>query len=454
MADLKTTVSELPENKVSIEIEVPAEELKASIDRTIKEMGKEVKMPGFRPGKAPREILVRRFGKDAVYAHTLEDAVPGWLENAMMQEGIKPVSRPELELNPIEDEAAAYSFKATVDIIPRPELGQYTGVEAEKEVVEVTDADVEEQIEALRTRLATLQTTEGRPAKEGDYVLIDFTGYVDGEPLEGGAGKDYMLELGSKQFIPGFEDQIAGMEIGQSKKLELSFPEEYQPEHLAGKDVKFDVELKEIKERLLPEANDEFAAENSEHETIAALRQELRDRLQDHREQEAEALFQQTAINNIVDEAKLELPPAAIASRAHELEMDFIGQLNSRGVSPEMYMKQSEENKQEFQDHFMKRAEAELRREAVLETVADIEKLEATDAEIEEEIRGAAERMGEKPDKLVKSMREKGRFGIVRDDILRRKAAEHITSNAIPVPKKAKAVTEEKEEEETKVAKP
>lgn len=447
MTDLKTTVTDLADNKVSLEIEVPAEELKSRLDRTIREMSKDVKMPGFRPGKAPRAVIINRFGKEGVYAQTLEDAVPEWLEKATLAERIKPAGRPELELNPLEDESQPYTFKATLEIIPRPQLGKYAGIEVEKEIAEVTDADIDEQVDRLRLRLATLKEVEGRAAQEGDYALIDFTGYVDGEPLEGGAGKDYMLELGSKQFIPGFEDQIAGMEKGQSKKLELSFPENYNPEHLAGKDVKFDVELKEIKERVLPEADDAFAADNSEYETMAQLRDEIRGQLTERRENEAEALFQQRAIGKVVDEAQIELPEAAVATRAHELEMDFISRLHSRGIDPEMYIKQSEEDKQKLQEHFMEQATAELRQEAVLEAVADIEKFEASDEEVEEEIRNAAPGMGQDPDKLLKRMREQGRLSVVRDDILRRKAVVHITEHAIPVPKKAGDTETEKEEE-------
>lgn len=447
MAELKTTVTNLEDDKVALEVEVPAQELKARIDRTIKEMSKDVKMPGFRPGKAPRAVIISRFGKDAVYAHTLEDSVPDWLEKATQEARIKPAGRPELELNPIEDEGQPYIFKATVEVMPRPKLGKYTGIEAEKEVAAVADADVDEQIDRLRLRLATLQEVTGRAAQDGDYALIDFTGYVDGEPLEGGAGKDYMLELGSRQFVPGFEDQIAGMEKGQSKKLELSFPEDYNPEHLAGKAVAFDVELKEIKERVLPEADDAFAADNSEYDTIAELRDAIRQQLTERSENEAEALFQQRAVQKVVDDAEVKVPEAAVASRAHELEMDFISRLRSRGINPEMYMKQSEEDKQKLQEHFMTQAAAELTQEAVLETVADIENFEVSDEEVEEEVRRAAPGMGQDPDKLVKRMREQGRLSVVRDDILRRKAAEHITEHAIPVLKKAGPASEAEKEE-------
>lgn len=454
MSDLKTTITNIAENKVALEVEVPPQELKARVDRTVREMSKDVRMPGFRPGKAPRAVIISRFGKEAVYAHALEDAVPDWLEKATTEAKIKPAGQPELDLNPFEDEGQPYTFKATVEVIPRPQLGNYTGIEVEKEVAAVADPDIDEQLDRLRLRLATLQEVEGRAAQAGDYALIDFAGHVDGEPLEGGAGKDYMLELGSKQFIPGFEDQIAGMEKGQSKKLELSFPESYNPEHLAGKAVVFDVELKEIKERVLPEADDAFAVDNSEFETIAELRDELRAQLMKGRENEAEALFQQQVIDKVVGDAEMELPEAAVASRAHELEMEFISRLKSRGISPEMYVRQSEEDKQKLQEHFMTQAVAELRREAVLETVADIEKLEAGDEEVEEEVRNAAPGMGEDPDKLMKRMREQGRLAAVRDDILRHKAAEHIIERAIPVPKKAGPVPEAEKEAAADTIKP
>ncbi|MBE0429202.1 MAG: trigger factor [Thermoleophilia bacterium] len=458
MTDLKTTVTSLPDNKVRLDVEVPAEELRLQVDKTVRKLSREVRMSGFRPGKVPRNLIVQRFGKDAILAQTLEDALPGWLQRAIDGSGIKPVDQPEVDLADSEagldellDEKIPLAFKAVAAVMPRPKVGKYTGMEVEKDVVSVTDADVDEQVDMLRRRLGRLEEVKvARPAGEGDYVLIDFTGYLDGEPLEGGASKDYMLELGSKQFIPGFEDQIEGMEKGQSKSFKLAFPEDYKPERLASQDVEFDVTVKEIKERVLPEADDEFAKENSEFDSIAEMREGIKARLQDAGEEEAEKAFRARAVEKAVNEAEVEIPPQAVATRAHELEMDFVTSLQARGVSADQYLNQSAEEKEKFAEHFRTQAETVLKREAVLETVADIEDIEVAEEEVEEEIRKAAPRVGKEPEELILEMKQKGRTGIVRDDLIHKKAAAYIAEHAIPVLKKAGAVSPEEKEKEEK----
>lgn len=461
MADLKTSATALPDNHVQLQVEVPPDEVKSQVDKVIKGLSRDIKMPGFRKGKVPRNLVMQRFGKDAILAHTLEDAMPVWLQRAIDESGIKPVDQPEVELEDTEiglDDILSdqpFVFKAKVAVMPRPQLGKYTGIEAEKDVVSVSDADVDEQIDLLQRRLGRLEEmAEQRPAQDGDYVLIDFTGYVDGEPLEGGTGKDYMLELGSRQFIPGFEDQLTGMEKGQSKELKLTFPEDYRPESLAGKDARFDVSLKEIKERVLPEADDAFAAENSEFDTIAEFRADIKSRIQKAREEEAEAVFRQRAVEKVVEEAQLEVPAKATEARARELEMNFVGSLQARGIGADEYLKMNEEEKQKFSEHFNAQAEAALRSEAVLATVADIENMEVSSEEVEEEIRKAAPRMGKDPDELIREMKQKGRTGIVRDDLIHRKAAQHISDHAIPLLKKAGAAPSEEKEKESKIIKP
>ena len=461
MPDLKTSVTKLPDDKVQLKIEVPSQEVKANVDKVIRELARDLKVPGFRKGKVPPNLVLQRLGKDSVLAHTLEDAMPLWLQSGIDQSGIKPVDQPEVELEDpkigLDDfnDGKPFVFKATVAVMPRPQLGKYTGVEAEKDVVNVTDADVEKQIDALRHRLSHLEEIkEQRPARDGDYVLIDFTGYLDGEPLEGGAGKDYMLELGSKQFIPGFEEQIAGMEKGQSKKLTLTFPEDYKPEDLAGKPVEFDVIVKEVKERVLPDADDDFARENSDFDTIAELREDIRSRALKAREEEAERVFSERAVEKVVEAAEVEVPQKAVDTRARELEMDFVTSLQAQGFGADEYLKQPDEAKQKLTEHFKTQAEAVLKRESVLETVADIENIQVTDEEVEEEIRRAAPRIGKDPEELINEMKQKGRTGIVRDDLIHRKAAEHIAEHAIPVLKKAGAVSEEEKEKEAKIIEP
>ncbi|MHB8793511.1 MAG: trigger factor [Thermoleophilia bacterium] len=435
MADIKTTVNNLEGDQVELSVEVPADEVKAQVNKAIKKLSRDVKMPGFRPGKVPRPVLISHFGKEAIHAHALEDALSEWYTEAVEQSGIKPVDKPEIDFEQIEDEDKAYSFKAKVQVMPKAKLGNYAGLEVEKEIAEVNDGEVDEEIERLQKRMAKLEPIESRPAAEGDFALIDFTGYVDGEPLEGGAGKDYMLELGSGQFIPGFEEQIAGMETGQSKKLKLTFPETYKPEELAGKEAEFDVTVKEIKERKLPEADDEFAAENSEFDTIAELRTDIEARILKGRESAAESAFRARALDKVMEDVELEMPAPMIASRASQIEYEFIYSMEQQGASVKDYMAQTDEQKQLFMQHFYKQAEAVLRQELALEAIAEAEGLSVTDEDFMEEVKRAAESMGRDVDELLEKTREQKHEQDIRDDLLRSKAAKALAEKSVPVMK-------------------
>ncbi|MDO8736945.1 MAG: trigger factor [Thermoleophilia bacterium] len=435
MADIKTTVNNLEGDQVELAVDVPADEVKAQVNKAIKKLSRDVKMPGFRPGKVPRPVLITHFGKEAIHAHALEDALSEWYTAAIEQSGIKPIDKPEIDFEQIEDEDHPYSFKATVQVMPTPKLGNYTGLEVEKEIVEVQGSEVDEEVERLQKRMAKLEPIEGRPAAEGDFTLIDFTGFIDGEPLEGGAGKDYMLELGSGQFIPGFEEQIAGMETGQSKKLKLTFPESYKPEELAGKEAEFDVTVKEIKERMLPEADDEFAAENSEFDTIAELRADIEARILKGRESSAESAFRARALDKVLEDVELELPEPMIASRASKIEYEFIYSMEQQGASIKDYMEQSDEQKKLFMQHFYKQAEAVLRQEMVLEAIAEAEGLTCTDEDFMEEVTRAAESMGKEVDELLEKTREQEHEQDIRDDLLRNKAAKALSDKSVPVMK-------------------
>lgn len=448
MADIKTSKKDLEGDRVELEVEIPVEEVKAQVNKTIKELGRDVKMPGFRPGKVPRAVLVSHYGKEAIHAHALEDALPGWYEAAVKESGIKAIDQPEIDFEQIEDDDKPYTFKATVAVMPKPKLGNYTGLEVEKDVPAVAEEEIDEEVGRLQKRMAKLEDIEGRAAAEGDFVLIDFTGYVDGEPLEGGAGKDYMLELGSGNFIPGFEDQIAGMEKGQSKKLKLSFPDTYKPEELAGKEAEFDVTVKEIKERVLPGADDDFAAESSEFDTIKELREDIRARIMKSREEAAESAFRQRVLDKVMEDVELTVPKSLIASRATRIEHEFVYSMQAQGASVKEYMEQTDEQRQAFQEHFFKQAEAILKQELVLEAIAAQEGLKITDEDFMEEVKRAAGSMGKDPEELLAKAREQESEQEIRDDLLYNAAARLLAEKAVPVLKTA----EDKKAEEKKTA--
>jgi trigger factor len=444
MTEIKTKVTELDGDKVKLEVEVPGEEVRAQVDHTIRHLAKDVKIPGFRAGKIPRQVLVSRFGKESILSQTLQEALPRWYDQAVTSARIKAIDQPELgEVEPLADQDQAYSFEATIEVQPRVILGKYTGLEVEKDITPVTDEEVDAPIERLRKRVAQLEPVDGRPSASGDFVVIDFEGSLDGEPLEGGAGKDYMLELGSGTFIPGFEDQIAGMEKGQSKKLKLTFPDDYQPEHLAGKEVEFEVTVSEVKERVLPEADDAFAAESSEFDTIAELRQDIRDRMTAARESAAENLFREKVLEQAAGVGEVEVPPVMIENRVREIKSEFLQALKDNGLTYEQYLEQVGVPEDEIEKNFQDQAARVVKEDMVLDAIAENEGLVVSDEEVEEEVRRKAASMKFDPEELIKRTRSAGREEFVRESLMRRKALDFMAEKAVPVLTKAEGTEDE-----------
>lgn len=452
MTEIKTSVTTLEDERVQLDVEVPKEEVAHQIDHTIKHLAGKVKIDGFRKGKVPKAMLVSRLGKETILSETLSEALPHWYDEAVAVAGIRPIDRPELDFEDLSGDDA-FTFKATVAVRPRPKLGKYTGIEVEKEVVEVGDDEVDEPIERMRKRLAGMEVIEGRAAQEGDFVVIDFTGFVDGELLAGGTGRDFMLELGGGSFIPGFEEQVAGMEPGQSKKLTLTFPENYRPEELAGKEAEFEVALKEIKQRVLPELNDEFATEASEFDTLAELRDDIRGRMTKAREEAAQGLYREQALKQVAAESEVTVPEVMINNRAGSLKDEFLMALEDGGQTLEGYMEATGTGEEEMMKSFREQAERMVRQELVLDTIAEIEGIEVSGEEVEAEIRQQAVAMGYRPDQLVEEMRKHRRESVVRDRLLRRQALMVLGDKAVPVPGKAEtaeAAAEEAGEEPEK----
>ncbi len=437
MSDIKTSISKQEGNSVVLEVEVPGDEVKARVDRTVRRMAREVNIPGFRKGKVPRPVLYSNLGKETILAQVLSDAMPDWYQAAVDEAEIDPIDQPELDFGALEDENGPFSFKATVQVPPRPKLGKYTGLEVEKEVVSVEAEEVEEQIERLRLSLSRLETVDRDTVKEGDFVLIDFTGYMDGEPIEGAAGKDHMLELGSGSFIPGFEEGIVGMKLGETKKITLSFPDEYQPERLAGKEAEFEVTVKEIKERVLPEADDEFAAEASEFETIEELRADIEKRFREAREKNVEDAFRQRLVEAAANEAEVEVPEPMIRAKAEEMKKELSRSLASQGASLEQYLEHTGMDESELDRRLAAQAETYVKQELVLDAIAEVEGIEVSDEDIEQEIRTTAEKMGYDPERLLAGARDAGHEKVVRRDLRRRGAIDIMAESAVPVLRRA-----------------
>jgi len=446
-------VSELSDSRVGVEVEVPAEDVERAVNGAARGLAREMRMPGFRKGKAPPSLVIQRLGFAAVLEEAIREALPEWYERALFGSGIAPVGDPSVEVvSTPEALGEPLAFKFEIGVRPSAELGEYKGLEVPKDEPEPPAEMVDREIERMREAFARLEPVE-RAAAEGDVLLIDFEGLVDGKAFDGGQASDQMLELGGGQLIPGFEEQLTDAEAGQTRKVEVSFPEDYQAEELAGEDAVFTVEVKEVREKVLPELDDDFASEASEFDTLEELREDIAKRLAEAVGQRAEQDFRVAAVDAAAAEATVELPDELTMARAGERWERVERQLAGQGMSPDAYLQMQGKTREQVIEESKPEAEAELKREAVLAAIADAEEIEVLEEELVEALEHSAEHERTTPEKLLKRLRESGRDAMIRDDIRFRKAIDLIAESAVPIPKEQAEAREqiwtpEKEREE------
>lgn len=431
---MEPQVSELPGSRVSVEVEVPAADVKRAVDRAARSLAREMRLPGFRKGKAPPSLVIQRVGFAAVLEEAVREGLPEWYESALLASGIAPVGDPAVELvSTPEEEGEPLAFKFEIGVRPEAELGEYKGLEVGKEEVEPPDEIVEREIERLREGFARLEPVE-RAAQDGDVLLIDFEGLVDGKAFEGGKASDHMLELGGGQLIEGFEEQLGGASAGETREVKVTFPDDYQAEDLAGEDAVFTVEVKEVREKILPELDDEFAAEASEFDTVEELRADIERRVAEVVGERAEQDFRVAAVEAAAREAKVDLPDELVAARAEERWDRTERQLAARGMDAGTYLQMQGKTREEVIEESKPDAEGELRREAVLAAIADAEGVEVGEEEMVEALAHTAEHERTTPEKLLARLRENGRDRMVREDIRMRKAIDLVAAAAAPIP--------------------
>jgi trigger factor len=431
---MQPTVSELPGSRVSVAVEVPAADVDRAVNRAARALAREMRMPGFRKGKAPPSLVIQRVGFAAVLEEAIREALPEWYERALLGSGIAPVGDPSVEVvSTPEAEGQPLAFKFEIGVRPKAELGEYRGLEVGRAEVEPPAEMVDREIERIRQGFAKLEPVE-RTAADGDVLLVDFEGLLDGKAFEGGKASDYLLELGGGQLIEGFEEQLAGVSGGETRKVEVTFPEDYQAEQLAGEDAVFTVEVKEVREKVLPDLDDDFAAEASEFDTLEELRADIGKRLEEAVGQRAEQDFRVAAVDAAAAEAKLELPDDLATARATERWERVERQLAGRGMSPDSYLQMQGKTREQVIEESRPEAEAELKREAVLAAIADAEAIEASEEEMLEALAHSAEHERTTPEKLLKRLRESGREAMIRDDIRFRKAIDLVAESAKPIP--------------------
>jgi trigger factor len=428
---LKTSVTELPESRVRVEAEVASEEVERRLHQAARELGRQMKIPGFRKGKVPPPVVISRLGRGAVLDEALRSSLPAWYDDAINDAGIDPVGDPQLDVGDLPGEGEPLAFSIEVGVLPAATLGKYKGVEVGRREVEVDPAKIDEEIETLRERVATLETVE-RPAAAGDHVVMDFLGKVDGDPFEGGEGRDQLLELGSGQLIEGFEDQLIGAQAGEERTVNVIFPERHRT--LGGKDATFDVTVKEIKEKRLPELDDDFAIDTQGSDSLQDLRDEISGRLADGEQREIDGEFEEAVLDAVVAEATLEVPHHLIHERAHQLWHQMVHAFERQGLSKEAYMQLAGKTDEEELVHEAEpEADKAIRREAVINAVVAAEQIEPSDEDILEALRPSAERDGISAEDLLERVRKSDRMGRLREELAARQAIDLLVSEAKPI---------------------
>ncbi|HKB52300.1 MAG TPA: trigger factor [Solirubrobacterales bacterium] len=431
---MQPTVSELPGSRVSVEVEVPAADVDRAVGRAARTLAREMRMPGFRKGKAPPSLVTQRVGFPAVLEEAIREALPEWYERALLGSGIAPVGDPSVEVvSTPEAEGEPLAFKFEIGVRPKAELGEYKGLEVGRAEPEPPAELVEREVERIREGFAKLEPVD-RAAAEGDVLLVDFEGLLDGKAFEGGKASDYLLELGGGQLIEGFEEQLSAAMAGETRKVEVTFPDDYQAEQLAGEDAVFTVEVKEVREKVLPELDDDFASEASEFDTLEELRSDITERLAEAVGQRAEQDFRVAAVDAAAAAASLSLPDELATTRATERWERVERQLAGRGMSPDSFLQMQGKTREQVIEESRPEAEAELKREAVLAAIVDAEEIEVSEEEMVEALAHSAEHERTTPEKLLKRLRESGRDAMIRDDIRFRKAIDLVAESAKPIP--------------------
>lgn len=413
-------------NEGVLTVEVDAETFKTALDDAFKKVVKQVSIPGFRKGKIPRGLFEQRFGVEALYQDALDILLPVEYPKAVEEAGIEPVDRPEIDVEKIE-KGESLIFTAKVTVKPEVKLGEYKGLGIEKDDTTVTDEDVQNELKALQERQAELVVKEEGAVEEGNTVVLDFEGFVDGEAFEGGKTENYSLEVGSGSFIPGFEDQLVGLEAGAEKDVEVTFPEEYHAEDLAGKPAVFKVKIHEIKAKELPELDDEFAKDiDEEVETLAELTEKTKKRLEEAKENEADAKLREELVLKASENAEIDVPQAMVDTELDRMLKEFEQRLQMQGMNLELYTQFSGQDEAALKEQMKEDAEKRVKSNLTLEAIAKAENLEVSDEEVDAELTKMAEAYNMPVENIKQAI---GSTDAMKEDLKVRKAIDFLVEN-------------------------
>ena len=441
-------IEKLEKSRVALTIEASAQEFEAALDKAYRKERGRIMLPGFRKGKAPRKMIEAMYGAEIFYEGAVNEAYPDLFAQAVEQEKLDTVAYPEVEL--LDAGKDGFTFKATVAVRPEVKLGKYKGLSAPKDVTKVTEKDIDGELQPYVQRATRMVDVE-RKAKKGDTVNIDFEGFMDGKAFEGGKGENHDLELGSGQFIPGFEDQLVGVKAEGEKDVVVTFPEDYGTAELAGKEATFKVKVHAVKEKVTPKLDDEFAKDVSEFETLADFRKDLGEKLGERREKQAQHTFEEALLEQVINDMSADIPDAMVENRAQQMLEDYSQRITSQGISFEQYLAMTGMTVDILKAQAIEGALRQVKVELALDAIAAEEKVEIT----EEEINAECDRLGEQYQLPGTEIRKIVPEQELKGDLTHRKAADLIDTSAkvgkTPAKKAAKK-EEPKDETEKKPA--
>ena len=426
---MSVQVETLGKSMAKLTIDVSAEEFETALDKAYKKNKNKISLPGFRKGKAPRAMIEKMYGTGVFYEDAANDLIPGAYESAAKESELEIVAQPSIDVTQIE-KGKPFIFTATVAVKPEVTLGDYKGIEVEKKTAEVTDEELQAEIDKVRESNSRMITVEDRAVQDGDITTIDFEGFVDGEPFEGGKGENYPLTIGSHSFIDNFEEQLIGKNIGEETEVNVTFPEQYQAEELQGKPAVFKVTIKEIKVKELPELDDDFAQDVSEFDTVDEYKEDLKKKLLENKEAALKREKEEDVVGKIIENATMEIPDPMVDTQVRQMVQEFSQRIQSQGLSLQQYMQFTgmtpESLTNELQPQALKRIQSRL----VLEAVVAAENIETSDEDLEKELEKMAEMYQMEADKLKELVGEEEKKQIALD-LAVQKAVELVVDAAV-----------------------
>ena len=433
---MSVQVEKLEKGMAKLTIEVSAEEFEKAVNTVYQKQRNRIQIPGFRKGKAPRKMIENMYGAGIFYEDAANEIIPDAYEKAYDECGEEITSSPEIDVEQIES-GKPFIFTAVVALKPEVKLGEYKGVAIDNFSAEVTEEEVNAEIDRERDNSARMVSVEDRPVQDGDMTELDFEGFVDGEAFEGGKGENYPLTMGSVAFIPGFEEQLIGAELNKEVEVNVTFPEDYNAEHLAGKDAVFKCTVKEIKVKELPELDDEFASEVSEYDTLEEYRANVRKGLEERKAKQMKDEKEDAAIAAVVEHAEMEIPDAMLATEQRQMLDQFAQRITMQGMQMEQYMQMTGNTREMMLEQLKPQAERKIKSRLCMEAVAKAENITASEEDYEEEMKVMADAYQIEVDKVKEMLGEKEKKSVM-EDIAVRKAIEFVAENAVVKEKEEK----------------